>query len=160
MRPARRTVTVRAKSSLNERTVSIKYVRGTEHMQDQNGNVSDLYTDYNYHWADGFGKFVHTGRPESRPEQIPEWKLPTNDTAAEVSRKLTELGYLRPSCPLVPRQNSIRARNGEYGLKSLACCARITTENHLNALSRLYRFAFRSSNHRHSFSFEILFLRK
>jgi hypothetical protein len=37
-----------------------QYVRGTEHMQDQNGVVSDQYTDYNYHWTDGSGNFVHT----------------------------------------------------------------------------------------------------
>ena len=29
-------------------------------MQDQNGVVSDHYTDYNYHWTDGSGNFVHT----------------------------------------------------------------------------------------------------
>ena len=37
-----------------------QYQRGTEHMQDQNGVVSDLPNNYNYHWADGFGQFVHT----------------------------------------------------------------------------------------------------
>jgi hypothetical protein len=40
-----------------------QYVRGTEHMQDQNGVVSDQYTDYNYHWTDGSGRFVHTDDP-------------------------------------------------------------------------------------------------
>ncbi len=29
-------------------------------MQDQNGVVSDHYTDYNYQWTDGSGNFVHT----------------------------------------------------------------------------------------------------
>ena len=38
-------------------------VRGTEHMQDQYGAVPDQYTDYNYHWTDGFGRFVHTDDP-------------------------------------------------------------------------------------------------
>ena len=47
-----------------------QYVRGTEHMQDQNGNVSDQYTDYNYHWADGFGKFVHTDDPNLDPNKF------------------------------------------------------------------------------------------
>jgi hypothetical protein len=37
-----------------------QYLRDTEHMQDQNGVVSDQYTDYNYHWTDGSGNFVHT----------------------------------------------------------------------------------------------------
>jgi len=37
-----------------------QYIRGTEHMVDQNGNVSDQYTNYNYHWTDGFGSYVHT----------------------------------------------------------------------------------------------------
>jgi hypothetical protein len=37
-----------------------QYIRDTEHMQDQNGVVSDQYTDYNYHWTDGSGNFVHT----------------------------------------------------------------------------------------------------
>jgi hypothetical protein len=37
-----------------------QYLRDTEHMQDQNGVVSDQYTDYNYHWTDGQGRFVHT----------------------------------------------------------------------------------------------------
>ncbi|MFA6012336.1 MAG: hypothetical protein WC799_20270 [Desulfobacteraceae bacterium] len=37
-----------------------QYVRGTEHMVDQNGVVSDQYSDYNYHWTDGFGRYAHT----------------------------------------------------------------------------------------------------
>jgi hypothetical protein len=53
-----------ARSSPNTNTNSNddfdQYLRGTERMQDQNGLVSDHYTDYNYHWADGFGNFVHT----------------------------------------------------------------------------------------------------
>jgi hypothetical protein len=37
-----------------------QYVRGTEHMEDQYGAVSDQYTDYNYHWTDGFGRYAHS----------------------------------------------------------------------------------------------------
>jgi hypothetical protein len=44
-------------------------IRGTEHMQDQNGVVSDQYTDYNYHWTDGFGRFVHTDDPNLDPNR-------------------------------------------------------------------------------------------
>lgn len=29
-------------------------------MQDQNGAVSDQYTDYNYQWTDGYGRYVHS----------------------------------------------------------------------------------------------------
>ncbi|MGO8702031.1 MAG: hypothetical protein ACLQVY_30480 [Limisphaerales bacterium] len=46
-----------------------QYVRGTEHMQDQYGVVSDQYTDYNYHWTDGFGRFVHTDDPNLDPNR-------------------------------------------------------------------------------------------
>lgn len=44
-------------------------MRGTEHMQDQYGQVSDQYTDYNYHWTDGFGRFVHTDDPNLDPNR-------------------------------------------------------------------------------------------
>jgi hypothetical protein len=44
-----------------------QYLRGTEHMRDQNGVVSDQYTDYNYHWTDGSGNFVHTDDPNLDP---------------------------------------------------------------------------------------------
>jgi len=44
-------------------------IRGTEHMQDQYGQVSDQYTDYNYHWTDGFGRFVHTDDPNYDPNK-------------------------------------------------------------------------------------------
>ena len=47
-----------------------QYLRGTEHMQDQYGAVSDQYTDYNYHWADGFGRYVHTDDPNFDPNKI------------------------------------------------------------------------------------------
>jgi hypothetical protein len=42
-------------------------IRGTEHMVDQNGAVSDQYTDYNYHWTDGYGTYVHTNDPNFDP---------------------------------------------------------------------------------------------
>jgi hypothetical protein len=44
-------------------------IRGTEHMQDQYGQVSDQYTDYNYHWTDGFGRYVHTDDPNYDPNK-------------------------------------------------------------------------------------------
>ena len=44
-------------------------IRGTEHMQDQYGQVSDQYTDYNYHWTDGFGRYVHTDDPNFDPNK-------------------------------------------------------------------------------------------
>ena len=44
-------------------------IRGTEHMKDQYGQVSDQYTDYNYHWTTGFGEFVHTNDPNFNPNQ-------------------------------------------------------------------------------------------
>ena len=46
-----------------------QYVRGTEHMQDQNGVVSDQYTDYNYHWSDGNGRLVHTNDQNLDPNK-------------------------------------------------------------------------------------------
>lgn len=44
-------------------------IRGTEHMQDQYGAVSDQYNDYNYHWTDGFGNYVHTNDPNLDPNR-------------------------------------------------------------------------------------------
>lgn len=44
-------------------------MRGTEHMQDQYGQVTDQYNDYNYHWTDGFGRFVHTDDPNFDPNK-------------------------------------------------------------------------------------------
>ena len=44
-------------------------IRGTEHLQDQYGQVSDQYTDYNYHWTDGFGRYVHTDDPNFDPNK-------------------------------------------------------------------------------------------
>jgi len=38
-------------------------------MQDQYGAVTDQYTDYNYHWTDGFGRFVHTDDPNFDPNR-------------------------------------------------------------------------------------------
>jgi hypothetical protein len=46
-----------------------QYIRGTEHMRDQNGNVSDQPSNYNYHWTDGFGRFVHTDDPNLDPNR-------------------------------------------------------------------------------------------
>jgi hypothetical protein len=46
-----------------------QYVRGTEHMQDQNGVVTDQYTDYNYHWTDGNGRFVHANDASFDPNR-------------------------------------------------------------------------------------------
>lgn len=44
-------------------------IRGTEHMQDQYGQVSDQYNDYNYHWTDGYGTYVHTNDPNFDPNR-------------------------------------------------------------------------------------------
>jgi hypothetical protein len=44
-------------------------LRGTEHMQDQYGQVTDQYNNYNYHWADGTGQFVHTNDPDYNPNR-------------------------------------------------------------------------------------------
>jgi hypothetical protein len=38
-------------------------------MKDPNGVVSDQYADYNYHWTDGFGRFVHTDDQGLDPNQ-------------------------------------------------------------------------------------------
>jgi hypothetical protein len=46
-----------------------QYVRGTEHMKDQFGAVSDHSSDYNYHWADGYGNYVHTNDPSNDPNK-------------------------------------------------------------------------------------------
>jgi len=46
-----------------------QYIRGTEHMQDQYGQVTDQYSDYSYHWTDGFGRFVHTDDPNLDPNR-------------------------------------------------------------------------------------------
>ena len=47
-----------------------QYLRGTEHMQDHYGVVSDQYTDYNYHWTDGFGRFAHSNDPNFDPNRV------------------------------------------------------------------------------------------
>jgi hypothetical protein len=46
-----------------------QYVRGTEHMKDKYGVVSDQYTDYNYHWTDGFGRYAHSNDPNYDPNK-------------------------------------------------------------------------------------------
>ena len=38
-------------------------------MQDQYGQVTDQYNNYNYHWADGTGQFVHTNDPDYNPNR-------------------------------------------------------------------------------------------
>jgi hypothetical protein len=44
-------------------------IRGTEHMVDQYGQVSDQENAYNYHWTDGFGTYVHTNDPNFDPNR-------------------------------------------------------------------------------------------
>ena len=44
-------------------------IRGTEHMVDQNGQVSDQSNAYNYHWTDGYGTYVHTNDPNFDPNR-------------------------------------------------------------------------------------------
>jgi len=44
-------------------------MRGTEHMKDQYGQVSDQYNDYNYHWTDGYGNYVHANDPNFDPNR-------------------------------------------------------------------------------------------
>jgi len=46
-----------------------EYIRGTEHVQDHYGVVSEQPNSYNYHWADGFGQFVHTDDPNLDPNR-------------------------------------------------------------------------------------------
>jgi hypothetical protein len=46
-----------------------QYIRDTEHMQDQNGNVTDQPSAYSYHWSSGFGDYVHTNDPNFNPNQ-------------------------------------------------------------------------------------------
>ena len=67
---ARSSFSAGSNDEFNKRTDGFdQYVRGTEHMQDQNGVVSDQYTNYNYHWADGSGSFVHTNDPNHDPNK-------------------------------------------------------------------------------------------
>jgi hypothetical protein len=44
-------------------------IRGTEHMVDQYGQVSDQENAYNYHWTDGFSTYVHTNDPNFDPNR-------------------------------------------------------------------------------------------
>jgi hypothetical protein len=44
-------------------------IRGTEHMVDQNGEVSDQSNAYNYHWTDGYGTYVHSNDPNFDPNR-------------------------------------------------------------------------------------------
>jgi hypothetical protein len=47
-----------------------QYVRGTQHMMDQNGVVSDQTSGYNYHWTDGNSTFVHTNDGTFDPNSV------------------------------------------------------------------------------------------
>jgi len=44
-----------------------QYIRDTEHVMDSWGQVSDQSNQYNYHWTDGFGNFVHANDPNYDP---------------------------------------------------------------------------------------------
>ncbi len=44
-----------------------QYVRDTEHMQDQYGQTTDVSNQYSYHWATGFGDYVHSNDPNFNP---------------------------------------------------------------------------------------------
>jgi hypothetical protein len=44
-----------------------QYIRGTEHMTDSSGVVTDQTSAYNYHWTDGGGTVVHTNDPNYDP---------------------------------------------------------------------------------------------
>jgi hypothetical protein len=46
-----------------------QYVRGTEKVEDAYGQVSEQPSQYNYHWADGYGNFVHTNDPDYDPNR-------------------------------------------------------------------------------------------
>jgi hypothetical protein len=46
-----------------------QYIRETEHMQDQYGNVTDQPSAYSYHWSSGFGDYVHSNDPNFNPNQ-------------------------------------------------------------------------------------------
>jgi hypothetical protein len=37
-----------------------QYIRDTEHVVDQWGQVSDQPSSYNYHWTDGYGNWIHS----------------------------------------------------------------------------------------------------
>ncbi len=46
-----------------------QYIRGTEKVEDSYGQVSEQPSQYNYHWADGYGNFVHTDDPDYDPNR-------------------------------------------------------------------------------------------
>jgi len=46
-----------------------QYIRDTEHMQDQNGTVTDQPSAYSYHWTNGFGDYAHSNDPNFNPNQ-------------------------------------------------------------------------------------------
>ncbi len=45
------------------------YIRGTEKVEDSYGQVSEQPSQYNYHWADGFGNFAHSDDPDFDPNR-------------------------------------------------------------------------------------------
>ena len=44
-------------------------IRGTEKVEDAYGQVSEQPNQYNYHWADGYGSFVHSNDPDFDPNR-------------------------------------------------------------------------------------------
>ena len=46
-----------------------QYIRGTEKVEDSYGQVSEQPSQYNYHWADGFGNFAHSNDPDYDPNR-------------------------------------------------------------------------------------------
>ena len=46
-----------------------QYIRGTEKVEDSYGQVSEQPSQYNYHWADGFGNFAHSNDPDFDPNR-------------------------------------------------------------------------------------------
>ncbi len=46
-----------------------QYIRGTEKVEDSYGQVTEQPSQYNYHWADGYGNFVHSNDPDFDPNR-------------------------------------------------------------------------------------------
>lgn len=46
-----------------------QYIRGTEKVEDSFGQVTEQPSQYNYHWADGYGNFVHTNDADFDPNR-------------------------------------------------------------------------------------------
>ncbi|MEO5925677.1 MAG: hypothetical protein ABIR70_17780 [Bryobacteraceae bacterium] len=47
-----------------------QYIRGTEKVEDAYGQVSEQPSQYNYHWADGFGNFMRSDDPDFDPNRF------------------------------------------------------------------------------------------